>query len=113
MAHREDLEPARVRDDRPAPAHELVQAAHALDLLVPRLDEEMEAVPEHHLVAEGGHLVRLERLHRRGRREWDERRRAHVAVRRTKNARAGGAVAGVDCEVLRHEPQRTVRAIRS
>ena len=82
----------------PVPAHELVQAAHPLDLLVPGLDEEVEGVAEHHLVAERGDLVRLERLHRRGRGERDERRRAHVAVRRTKNARAGGAVAGVDRE---------------
>ena len=36
VAHREHLEPARVGDDRPVPAHEPVQAAVARDQLVAR-----------------------------------------------------------------------------
>jgi hypothetical protein len=56
VAHRKDLETARIRDDRTPPAHELVQAAHALHPLVSRLDEEVEGVAQHHLVAQVGHL---------------------------------------------------------
>ena len=89
VPHREHLEATRVGDDRAAPAHELVQAAHPLDVLVPGLDEQVERVAEHHLVPERGHLVGLQRLDGRGRRQRHERRRVDVTVRGPKNARAG------------------------
>ena len=98
VAHREHLEAAGVRDDRPPPAHELVEAAEARDQLVAGLEEEVEGVAEHHLVPERLDLGRGERLDRGGRGERDERRRPHVAVRQTKNARAGLPGAGVDLE---------------
>ena len=74
VAHREDLEAARVGDDRPLPAHELVQPAEARDELVAGLEEQVERVAEDHVVAERGDLARLEALDRRLRRERDERR---------------------------------------
>jgi hypothetical protein len=98
VTHREHLEAPRVRDDRPPPAHELVQPAHARDVFVPGPDEEVEGVAEHHLVAERRHLRRVQRLDRRARGQRDEGRRVNLAVRRNENARSGGAVAGVDPE---------------
>ncbi len=61
VAHREHLVAAGVGDDRAAPAHELVQAAQLGDVLLARLDEEVEGVAEHHVVAERGDLGRLQR----------------------------------------------------
>ena len=46
------------------------------DQLVARLEEQVERVAEHHVVAERGDLARLEALDRRLRRQRDERRRA-------------------------------------
>jgi hypothetical protein len=56
VTHREDLVAARIGDDRPPPAHELVEAAQPGDQLVSRLHEEVERVAEHHVVAELGDL---------------------------------------------------------
>ncbi len=114
VSHREDLVAAGVGDDRPPPAHELVQAAHLLDQLGLGLDEEVEGVAEHHVVAELGHLGGVQRLDRRRRRERHERGRANVAVRGVDQARAGVAVAGVDAEgatrsATRREPERPPR----
>ena len=60
VAHREDLEATGVGDDRPAPAHELVQPALLGDELVARRQEQMERVAEHHVVAERSDLARLD-----------------------------------------------------
>jgi hypothetical protein len=101
VAHREDLEAARVGDDRPRPRHELVQPPEPADQLVAGLDEEVKGVAEHHVEAELGDLGRQHALDRGARRERDERRRGHGAVPQMKDARAGLPVAGVDSEVLR------------
>ena len=93
VAHREHLVAARVGDDRPLPAHELVEAAHLGDQLVAGLDEQVERVAEHHVVAELGDLAGVQRLHRGGRGERHERRRADRAVRGLNDARSRGAVA--------------------
>ena len=66
VSHREDLVAARVGDDRPAPAHELVQPAQLAHELLTRLDEQVERVAEHHVVAQPGHLRGVERLDRPG-----------------------------------------------
>ena len=76
VAHREDLEAARVGDDRRAPAHELVQAAEALDELVAGIEEQVERVPQDHVVAEVRDLVREQALDGGLRRQRDERGRA-------------------------------------
>src|SRR5688572_31617350 len=93
VAHREDLVAARVRDDRPAPAHELVKPAHLRDQLVARLDEQVEGVAEHHVVAELGDLAGVERLDGRGRGERHEGRRADRPMRGVDDARPRVAVA--------------------
>jgi hypothetical protein len=98
VAHREDLVAARVGDDGPPPAHELVKAAELGDQLVPWLDEEVEGVPEHHVVAELGDLARMERLHRCAGGQRHERRRAHRPVRGVDHARSGAPVTGADLE---------------
>jgi len=105
VAHREDLEAARVGDDRTVPAHELMQAAELTHVLVSGRDEEVEGVAEHHVVAERRDLAGQQATDRRVRRERHERRRAHVAVRAMQDARAGGAVAGVDLEGGLHRVQ--------
>ena len=88
VAHREDLEAAGVGDDRPAPAHELVQAAEARDALVAGVEEEVEGVAEHDVVAEGGDLGRQHALDRGLGRQRHEGGRAHLAVGRAQDARA-------------------------
>jgi hypothetical protein len=45
VAHREDLEAARVGDDRPVPAHEAMQPAEVVDELVPGLRKEWNVLP--------------------------------------------------------------------
>jgi hypothetical protein len=98
VAHREDLEAARVGDDRPAPGHELVQAAELGDVLVAGLDEQVEGVAEHHVVAELGDLRGLERAHGRVRGERHEGRGADLAVDGAQNAGPSRAVALLDGE---------------
>ena len=56
VPHGEHLVAARVGDHRPAPAHELVHPAQIADQLGSGLDEQMEGVPQHQLVAELRHL---------------------------------------------------------
>ncbi len=104
VAHREDLEAPRVGDDRARPAHELVQPAEARHEVVAGREHEMERVAEHHVVAERGHVARLERLDRGLRRQRDEGRRPHRAVREPERAgpRPRGRVTGVDLEAGRH-----------
>ena len=77
----------------------------------PGLDEQVERVAEHHVVAELGHLARVERLHGRRRGERHERRRPNRPVRRVDHAGAGGAVARTDPKG-RHNPQQRVRPLR-
>ena len=100
MAHREHLEAAGVRDDRPPPAHELVEAAEARDQLVAGLEEEVEGVAEDELVAQLLHLGRVQRLDRAGRGKRNEGRSTDVTVLAMKDARAGAPRTGVDLERL-------------
>ena len=104
VAHREDLEAAGVGDDRAAPTHELVEAAEVCDELVAGIEEQVEGVAEHHVVAERGDLARLEPLDGRLGRERHEGGRADVAVSGVQDAGAGlrGAVAGLDAEGSGH-----------
>ena len=81
VGEREDLEAARVGDQRPLPAHESVQAAGGGDPLRPRRDEQVVGVAEDQLVAEPGDLPRLEPAHRPLGRQGNERRRLHRPVR--------------------------------
>ena len=80
VAHAEDLEAARVGDDRRVPAHEPMQPAEVLDQLLAGLEHQVEGVAEDHLVAEGGDLGGLQALDRGLGRQRDERRRAQRAV---------------------------------
>jgi serine/threonine-protein kinase len=89
VAHREDLEAAGVGDDRPLPAHELVEAAELADQLVPGREEEVERVAEHHVVAELGGLGDLERLDHGLGGQRDEGGRADLAVGEPQRAAAG------------------------
>jgi hypothetical protein len=57
-----------------------VEAAHLGHVLVARLDEEMERVPEHHVEAERGDLGGAQPAHGGVRRERHERRRADLAA---------------------------------
>ena len=98
VSHREDLEPAGVGDDRLVPLLELVQPAEALDELLAGRQEQMERVPEHHVVAEGGGLADFERLDDGLGRERDEGRGPDLAVGELERAGAGvGArISGAD-----------------
>jgi hypothetical protein len=81
VSHREHLKAAGVRDDRAVPAHELVQAAQLGHELMPRRQEEVEGVAEHHLVAQGGYIARLQGLDRAPGGQRNERGGLHRAVR--------------------------------
>ncbi len=52
-------------------------------------EKQVERVAEHHLVAERLDVTRLQGLDRPAGGEWDERRRADVAVGQVQRARAG------------------------
>src|SRR5205085_11317884 len=89
------------------------EAAHPLDDLGAGLKEEVEGVPQHHVVAERRHLGGVERLDRGRRRQRNERGGAHVSVGQTKDARASSARAGADLERAGgHAGQRSPRFAR-
>ena len=92
VPHGEDLEPTRVGDDRPLPAHEPVQAAHLGDQLGTRGEQQVKRIPENQLVAERGDVAGLERLDRALGRQWHERRRAHLAVGQVQRAATGAGI---------------------
>ena len=98
VAHREHLVAAGVGDDRPSPAHELVEPAHLRDQLVAGLDEQVEGVAEHHVVAQLGDLRRVQRLDRGGRGQRHEGGRPHRTVGRVDHACARSPVARGDLE---------------
>jgi hypothetical protein len=102
VAHREHLEAAGVGDDRPAPGHELVQAAHLGDVVLTGRDEQVEGVAQHHRVTQVGHLGGAKALDRAAGGQRDERRRRHVAVMGVDDAGARGPVARLDFERMFH-----------
>ena len=80
VAQREDLEAARIGEDRAAPGHEPVQAAERLHGLLTRPEVEVVGVREQDRRAEAGQLVRIDALDARLRAHRHEGRRRHVAV---------------------------------
>ena len=109
VAHREDLKAARVGDDRPAPAHEVVQAAEARDALVAGVEEQVEGVAEDDVVAERRDLGRQHPLDRRLGRQGHEGGRAHLAVGGAQDPGAGprAGVAGGDGQGRHREHARS------
>ena len=93
-----DLEPARVGEDRPVPAHEPVQPAEAGDALRARAQHQVIGVGENDVGAGGLHLLGIEGLHGRDRADRHECRRAHDPARRRNLARARVAVRREDAE---------------
>ena len=98
VPQREDLEAAGVRQDRPAPAGERVQAAELLDHALARSEVQVVRVPEDHVRAERRDLRREERLHRALRADRHERGRADLAVGRPDRPGPGGAVGRLERE---------------
>jgi hypothetical protein len=98
----EDLEAARIGEDRPVPAHERVQPAEAFDQLVAGTQVEVIGVGQDELCAGFVQIARLQRLdiglgaHRRKGRHLDR------PVGRGKGAEAGGAVGLVQVKVEVH-----------
>ena len=62
VAQREDLEAARVGEDRPVPGHEAVQPAELGDQLVAGPEVQVVRVAEHDLRARARELARVEPL---------------------------------------------------
>src|SRR5581483_8278157 len=102
VAEGEDLEAAGVREDRPVPAHERVEAAELGDQLLAGPEMEVVRVAEDDLGADPAQLVGVDRLHRRLRPDRHERRRPHLAVHRAEDAGAREPVPGSDLEDLAH-----------
>ena len=82
VAEREDLEAARVGEDRPVPRHEAMQAAELGDQRVAGPEMQVVRVAEHDLRAERQHLVRVEGLDGPLRADGHEGRRLDHPVRR-------------------------------
>ena len=95
----EDLEATRVGDQRALPAHEAVQPAGGRDPLGARRDEQVVGVAEDQLVAQPGHLARLEPAHGPFRRQRDEGRRADRSVRGVQHTSTSRAVPRLDLEL--------------
>ena len=97
----EDLEAARVGEDRAVPAHEAMQAAVLLDHLEPGTQPEMERIAEHDLRADGSQLMRRHRLDRAVSAHRHECRRVDASMRELEHAASRGAVAVGDGELHR------------
>ena len=101
VAEREDLEAARIGQDRAVPAGEGVQPAELGDHVVAGPEVQVVGVAEDDLRADRAQLVRVEALDRPLRADRHERGRPHFAVRGAKDPGAGGAVGGGDLEAHR------------
>jgi hypothetical protein len=95
---REDLEAARVREDRAVPTHEAVEAAEATDALGSRTYREVVGVSEHDVRARRADLHRCERFHGGGGADGHEGGRRCGTVGRPQPSRAGTTVVGFDVE---------------
>ena len=91
---RDDLEAARIGQDRPVPAHEPVEPAEPLDPLVAGAQVQVVGVREDDARADLVEVVGVERLDRRVRADRHELRRLDHAVwqRQPPEARPGSAV---------------------
>src|SRR5262249_43354012 len=98
VAKREDLEAARVREDRAAPSGEAVNPAELLHHLLPRTEVQVVRVREDHVGTEGADVVGVQALHGCLRPDGHERRGTDLAVGRPEDAGAGGAVGGDESE---------------
>jgi hypothetical protein len=76
----EDLEPARVGEQRPVPPHEAVQAAEPGDDVLPGADVEVVGVREHEVGPDGFQVRGRERAHGALRADGHEARGRHRAV---------------------------------
>ncbi len=108
----EELEAAAVRQDRPVPTHEAVQAAGLLDHIEPGAHQQVEAVGENQLEPEVGELLGEDALDRGLAGHRHEDRRGRIAVRQAEAAGARVSVARGDREELHGFPRRGPR-IRS
>ena len=88
VRQREDLEAARVGEDRARPAHEAMQAADPLEQLRPRPQQQVIRVREDDRRAEPLELAERLRAHRAARADRHEDRRLDRAVQRRESARA-------------------------
>jgi hypothetical protein len=92
MREREDLEAARVGEDRPVPAREAMQAAVRFDDLQAGAQVQVEGVAEDDLGAERADLFGQHALHRAIGAHGHEGGRFHGAARKMQAAAARGAV---------------------
>ncbi len=103
LAETPDLKPARVGQDRPRPAHELVQSTQSLDHIGAGAQRQMIGIGQNHLRAHPGQLGRIERLDRGLRPNRQKRRGPNRAVGRVESPGPGaaGAVARQNGELKR------------
>jgi hypothetical protein len=80
-----------------------VQAAELADQLVAGGEEQVERVPEHHVVAQLGRLADLERLDDGLGRERHERGRADLAVGEPERAGAGARLCRAAVDLQRRQ----------
>ena len=100
-AEAEDLEAARVGEDRPVPAHEAVQAAVPCDDFEPRAQPQMKSVAEHDLRPSGTQFLGRHGLHRAIGADGHERRGVDASMRELEHAAARAVSAMRDAELHR------------
>ena len=91
FAQAENLEPARIRQNRSRPRHEFVQPAHLADQFVSGTQIQMVGIRKQNLYTEVFQVPLRLSLHRRRRAHWHERRRINRSVRSSQSSqpRAG------------------------
>jgi hypothetical protein len=96
VAEREDLEAARVGQDRAIPAREGVEPAQFIDEFLSRAEVQVIRVREDDVSTKRAHLVRMQAFHRALRANRHEGGSPDVPVTRGDHARAGGPVDRLD-----------------
>jgi hypothetical protein len=107
VPERKYLEATRIREDRPVPARERVDAAELGDDVLSRPEMQVVRVAEDHMRADRTYLVRMQRLDGGFRSDGHERGRRDVTVGGSKKAGARGAVRGRDRERAQRGPLET------
>ncbi len=105
LAQAEYLEAAGIGEQRPVPAHKLVQPAQLPHQLVPRPQIKMVGIAQNDLRAQFLNQVNVLRngFHRPSRADGHESRRFHITVSGVDAGLTGRAGLGLDCEGKSHK----------
>ncbi|MGY4236709.1 hypothetical protein ACVIIW_005656 [Bradyrhizobium sp. USDA 4449] len=100
IRQRHHLEAAGIRQHRPVPPRESLQAAERVDALRAGTQHQMIGVAQHDICAGITHLAPVHALHGAGGADRHEGRSPHHTMRRGQAAGAGGAIGGEQFEMI-------------